>query len=297
LELCLQSQYRAESKPGPRKLLTVLAVLFLAALVWAGFAMRERMRWRASLDALRAEPGLVVVDAGTSFGSYYVTGLRDPLARDPAAVLQSAGVAPAEVRGRWELYQALDPPFVLARARGALQPPSGVDLSFRDGVLAVTGDAPAEWITQARRIAPLLAGVARIDFSASLENQIRGAIQRIDETVLLFVLGSTEMIAGQQDALDQLVANVRDLDRLAEAAGRRFRLEILGHTDGDGTDETNDTLSLERANTVLARLSDPPLTNIGLQLEGVGSRRPAVEGGTETEKQSNRRVTLRVRLL
>ena len=65
-------------------MLALLAVLLLAISVWMFFALRARSRWNGYVNALRAEPGLVVVSTSRTGGKYVVTGLRDPLAPDPA---------------------------------------------------------------------------------------------------------------------------------------------------------------------------------------------------------------------
>ena len=40
------------------------------------------------MEKLRAEPGIVVTDTGKRDGKHFVSGLRDPLARDPATMIQ-----------------------------------------------------------------------------------------------------------------------------------------------------------------------------------------------------------------
>ena len=84
--------------------------------------------------ALRREPGIVVVSAGRQGGRFVVSGLRDPLARDPAALLAPSNLASDDVAGRWELYQALHPTLVIARARQLLAPPAGVSLQLQNTV-------------------------------------------------------------------------------------------------------------------------------------------------------------------
>jgi OOP family OmpA-OmpF porin len=60
------------------------------------------MRWSKALAALRAEPGIVVVDASRGFGGWNISGLRDPLAREPAKILAAVGIAPRSLEGKWE---------------------------------------------------------------------------------------------------------------------------------------------------------------------------------------------------
>jgi len=74
------------------------------------------MRWNRGLDALRAEPGIVVVDASRGWGGWHISGLRDPVAREPRAVLAAAGITPGALDEKWEPYLSLNPELVAARA-------------------------------------------------------------------------------------------------------------------------------------------------------------------------------------
>ena len=60
----------------------------------------------------------MITEAGKRDGKFVVSGLRDPLAADPQAVLREAGVNPAWVVESWIPYQGLDPQSVLKRLDG-----------------------------------------------------------------------------------------------------------------------------------------------------------------------------------
>jgi OOP family OmpA-OmpF porin len=66
---------------------------------------------------LRSEPGIVVVDASRGWSNWNISGLKDPTARQPEAVIAAAGIASPPIVGRWEPYLSLDPTLVAARAR------------------------------------------------------------------------------------------------------------------------------------------------------------------------------------
>jgi OOP family OmpA-OmpF porin len=146
LEACLQQQYRPRDRRGTPSpmLLIVAAILILALGLWAFLGLRARGRWNGYVEALRSEPGIVVVSTAREGGKYLVNGLRDPLARDPGSLTAAHNLRPEDVVGRWQLYQALDPTLSLARARNVLRPPAGVSLTFEDGVLTAAGTAPVD---------------------------------------------------------------------------------------------------------------------------------------------------------
>ncbi len=160
---CLQETF----VPGDERvsILTVVTVAVPLVLLigWAGLSLHQRSRWGQYIETLRSVPGLVVTEYGRRGGSYYVEGLRDPLAPDPEALLLSAGFVPREVSSRWSFYQSLDTGAVLVTAARVLRPPRSVTLQFRDGMLVMEGYAPDAWINRARDIIPYLPGVLRWD--------------------------------------------------------------------------------------------------------------------------------------
>jgi len=143
LEACLVAQFR--ESPGPRsyrRWLIAAAIVLLAAGGWLLLSVRERQRWNAYVERLGAEPGIVVLSTGRHDGRFFVAGLRDPLAADPLALVPSFALRPDRVESRWEPYQALQVPFITSRAMDLLRPPHGVTLSYRDGLLTASGEAP-----------------------------------------------------------------------------------------------------------------------------------------------------------
>jgi OOP family OmpA-OmpF porin len=296
LENCLQQQFRGRENAGviPPRLKVIVALVLLALGVWMFFALRARSRWNGYLDALRREPGLVVVSADRSGGRYVLTGLRDPLARDPAELLPSYGLREGAVDGRWEPYQALHPSFILARARQLLAPPAGVALQFKDGVLVATGSAPIEWVAATAPIARLLPGVTRFDASALVDGAVREVITAIEAAMPTFVKGSTTLTPGGETIVLEQATRLASLEALGRAAQRRFAVEVIGEADADGAPELNVPLSQHRAEHVLSLLQPRPLERVAITATGVGSRTGADPSADESNKQRNRRVSFRV---
>jgi OOP family OmpA-OmpF porin len=94
--------------------------LGLIVLLLAGLWTASWMRWRSAVRAMESEPGFVVIDASRSWRRWNFRGLKDPLARDPRAVLAAAGFTPPTVEARWKPYISLDSAIVVERARQEL---------------------------------------------------------------------------------------------------------------------------------------------------------------------------------
>ncbi len=91
----------------------IAAAVVVIALIAAGLflVVRHQSRWDKLLLRLRSEPGIVLTSAEDSWGSYRLTGLRDPLSADPEALIRASGVNPAKVTAHWEPYVSLHAKF------------------------------------------------------------------------------------------------------------------------------------------------------------------------------------------
>ncbi|MEM9666318.1 MAG: OmpA family protein [Bacteroidota bacterium] len=164
LEGCLQAQY-AELPKRHGTLATLAVLAGLALLVIVALQVRGHLRWQAAVEALHAQPGIVVTETQRR-GQAIIEGLRDPLSVDPAAVLEAHGLAPDEVTLAWQPYQSLEPSLSLARAYYTLQPPPGVSLTLEGTTLRATGTAPASWVDVSQQMARVLPGIRAFDARA-----------------------------------------------------------------------------------------------------------------------------------
>jgi len=126
--------------------------------------------WSNYIARLRAQPGIVVTEAGKRDGKFVISGLRDPLAVDPMAVLREAGIDPVNVVSHWTPYQSLDPQFVLRRLQASLAPPASVTLAIDGDRIVAKGAAPAQWLDRARVAAELLPSGAPVFDLADVRN-------------------------------------------------------------------------------------------------------------------------------
>ena len=294
LESCLVSQRRgARTRPSYRGWVLAAALLLLTVVVWQYFAMRERQRWNAYLERIQAEPGVVLLASGRRDGSYYVTGLRDPLAPDPATLIAAAEIAPGSIDSRWEPYQALHPPFITTRASLLLRPPAGVAMTFAEGVLTATGTAPQRWIDEAERLAPAVAGIRAFRFDGESVEQ-RLATQ-IEGATIHFAKGLSSIQPAAESAIASLIAQLRELDAALASANRRASIDILGYTDSDGPDALNAHLSQARADRVRGVLERVAFQRLEFSARGLGRASP-MPSASESEAERNRRISLRVQL-
>jgi OOP family OmpA-OmpF porin len=297
LEALLQAQYAAKGQKTSPLLLTLAVIILAAFALWAFFSIRDYWRWTGYVNRLRVEPGIVVTTAEKSWGSYFIAGLRDPLARDPAVMLAEARLDPQRVTGRWEPYQALIPPFILARARALLAPPDTVTLKVENGTLVAAGLAPHPWIVETRKLVRAIPGITQFKEDQLLDEDLttpEALKAEIEKRALRFLLATTQLVTGQDDALQQLVADVQKLERLAAASGQPFQVEIVGHTDQTGSEESKVTLSQQRAGQIRRLLVSRGIKSASLKAVGVGDRESLRAELTEQDREFNRSVSFRV---
>lgn len=74
----------------------------------------------------------------------------------------------------------------------------------------------------------------------------------------------------------------------------RVKVEIGGHTDGDGSDTYNQSLSERRSQSVVAYLTDKGVPAGRLVAKGYGEKEPIAPNDTPENKQLNRRTELKI---
>jgi OOP family OmpA-OmpF porin len=206
LEDCLETVLVTDTANKRRAWMRWAIPLALVALIGIGYFVWSSVRWNRAVAAIRAEPGLVVVDADRSFGSWEISGLKDPAARDAGSVLAGLGVTPRSLTGSWEGYISLDPEMVAVRARKALD--SLKILVESERVLFDAGSAELDSRAVAR-LTTAVAQVAQLDQIAATAGQ----------SVRLSLTGRTD--ASGADATNATLAErrVEAVASFLEAAG------------------------------------------------------------------------------
>jgi outer membrane protein OmpA-like peptidoglycan-associated protein len=302
LEACLKGERRKradrtiEGRTGRavRFLRVAAAVLLVAVAAWGVASYRRNQRWNAYLGRLASEPGIVVTTSGRRGGKYFVNGLRDPLAADPVAMLAASRFSARKVASDWSPYQALAPEIIAKRARTVLDAPASVALAVRDGALVATGSASGPWIAEARARARAIAGISRYDDAGLADadsTRLEALRRRIEERVLLFPRGSSELPPAESAKLRDTTADVGEVARLATALDRSVRIEVIGRGDSVGTEETNLALSRRRAERIVEALRAAGGDAVTLAADGVGSARPLKPEVTEEDRDWNRSVS------
>jgi OOP family OmpA-OmpF porin len=287
---------RAARQAGLKRFAWVIpVVLLLAAVTW--WATRGRRQWDAALTRLEAEPGITVIRSEREDGKWQLTGMRDPLATNPALLLASRGVDSTDVVARWEPYISTEPALVLARARRVLAPPGGVTLKLDGDVLAVEGRAPAVWILRAESLAPALAGVGLVDLSRmtpGLPADMEPLASAIERRHVLFAAGSDVL---DEAALATTVTIASQFADLASAARRnRFgiALQVVGRADPTGTERDNLALSRRRASAVRDRLIALGVAATQLTVDATGSSDPLPADSPAEHARLNRSASFAV---
>jgi OOP family OmpA-OmpF porin len=103
---------------------------------------------------------------------------------------------------------------------------------------------------------------------------------------IAFAPGSSSIETTSQSVLDTIA------DILRECPDTNFVIE--GHTDSQGRDEMNLSLSHQRANAVLYGLLSRRILIAGLTAKGFGETQPIADNGTEAGRAANRRIAFRL---
>ena len=119
---------------------------------------------------------------------------------------------------------------------------------------------------------------------AAVKEEARGVVITLSGSVL-FVSGKFALLNTAQTKLDQVAAALK-----AQADDKRIVVE--GHTDSQGSDATNQPLSLARASAVRDYLVSRGVAQEKISAIGLGSSRPLVDNKNAENRANNRRVEI-----
>jgi OmpA-OmpF porin, OOP family len=183
-------------------------------------------------------------------------------------------------------------------ALGALSRLSTGTLVVSDREVKLSGDALYD--AAANQIRNGLAKDFPQGFQLKADISVKPPSAPVDATVCqqlfseLLAKGNIRFESGRAD----IVADSAGLlDRLIETASRcpTTNIEVAGHTDGDGDDASNQTLSEKRAQAVIDYLVKAGLPADRFTAVGYGSTQPVAANDSDEGKAQNRRIEFVVR--
>lgn len=131
---------------------------------------------------------------------------------------------------------------------------------------------------------PMSAGYQEVVKDVALKNIAVGS--KIILKNIFFDVAKSTLKPESTAELDRLLKLLTDVPTL--------KIEIAGHTDSDGSDESNNKLSQARSEVVVKWLTDHQVTIDRLQAKGYGETKPIATNDTKEGKAQNRRTEFEI---
>lgn len=130
-------------------------------------------------------------------------------------------------------------------------------------------------VTYDEKLDPLLGLPTAEECVASINAALAGA-------KIAFEPGEATIAAGASGTLDRIAELLKDCDA--------FPMEVAGHTDSQGREEMNLSLSQDRAEAVITALASRRVLVGNLVAKGYGETAPIADNETEEGREANRRI-------
>ncbi|MDM8566088.1 hypothetical protein QUF74_10595 [Candidatus Halobeggiatoa sp. HSG11] len=146
--------------------------------------------------------------------------------------------------------------FLLAQVQQDLAYINNINLTIRNKILIIDGYVDDKTFQILQQKLPQLQNIAsfNIDKLINAELEIIKLSQQIEKTTIYFSAG-IDFLSGQEQELQQLYNDVKQLFILNDKLNKTINLQIIGNTDGVDTKEHNYQLSQNRALTMINWLS------------------------------------------
>ncbi len=177
---------------------------------------------------------------------------------------------------------------------------NGLTVEEVDGVIIVEGEAAnATDVAAIGAVARSVEGSQRVDNRVTVEGGSLNTPFPATESALtnggadlsnqLNGLGNVTFEAGSSDLTNEGAIVVDNVARLLEQSPG-IRIEVHGHTDSDGDESANQVLSQQRAQAVVAALSQRGIDSSRLTAVGFGEAQPIAPNITAEGRATNRRI-------
>jgi len=261
--------------------------------------LEEIRAFEQYMDMLKREKGVVVTSSGRKGGNFFVSGLLDPLAANPADLLKAFHLNDSRVLFHWEPYQSLDPSLIVERANRLLHPPSTVSINVQDGCLEVRGSAPHHWIIEFRRWmrtipgAPCVLDHDLVDLDMEELREVKASLEKL---TIPFSANSAKPLPDQDETMEKAVLYIQRLLELSHQLRLLILVQIQGHTDQMGSEERNLRLSRLRADRIYDFMVSKGIPSSFLSVQALGSSQALSESAAEDTETKSRRVSFTVSL-
>lgn len=131
---------------------------------------------------------------------------------------------------------------------------------------------------------------------AKLRDQLAGtgvSVTRVGDEIVLNMPGNVTFGSDQSDIRSDFYAVLNSVSIVLKEYDKTI-IEVTGHTDSTGSDEYNQTLSQRRADNVGSYLKGQGVMGQRVLTQGFGESQPLADNATDTGRQQNRRVELRL---
>lgn len=299
LEECLQSQYQAKKKrASPLKWIGGAAGILLLGLgAWGVLSSYERHQVQSFVNQLNQEAGIVVLRTEKQDGKYAISGLRDPLAPEPADLMAKMDLDPEKFVFYWEPYLSFDAEFIESRVKSLLQPPETVTLKVdTNGTVQASGTAPQAWITEAKQLALRLPNITQFNTQqiVPVEASALAGIKAKIEAQTFFFTQNAQLVPQQNDKLKTLAEDIKQLAKTAKTINQNVAVLVEGHTDRSGSELINLYVREIRAKAIISLLSKQGIEKNLLQAVSIEPPESTTPGLVSQISKSNRKVTFKV---
>lgn len=129
----------------------------------------------------------------------------------------------------------------------------------------------------------LASAVASLKEMAQVKEEARGVVITLSGSVL-FATGKYQLLPIAKDKLNDVAKALVDQGYT--------KILVEGHTDSQGSDKTNEELSLKRAEAVRQHLVEQGIESSKISAKGLGESRPVAGNETPEGRANNRRVEI-----
>lgn len=261
LKECLQLKLEAKKQEKNSKIIIIFIILVLLISTFLFFYIKDNLEFNNFKNKLKNQSGIILTDLKVEKGKYFIYGLKDEFAKTPFELANDINISYDKIVDKLETYESLDEKFILIRAKKLLNPPESIKLEIKNKILYASGIADNDWIINTKNTARFLAGIKKYDDTKVFNNAFYKLKDSIENTFITFKIYKYELDSNDVIKLDNFISNLKEFISISEKMGKKFKLEIIGYSSPEGSNEINKKLIIQRENKIKDLLLENNIAN------------------------------------
>jgi len=262
LQMCIKKQEKEKKQKKPVALILITIILLIVAGFMIYKTVEDKINFNNFISELKTEPGFYIDKYNRTLKKHFVSGLKDPLAKNPYNIAKNFGYDTSNITFNFKPFISLDENLILKRIRQKLKLSDSFKMKYLNGTLYINQPVNEDLRDKFLNIATTVPGVTKIVFKERKpvtdtvfvkktvvvkKEEVKKDIFDISKIYFVFKFNEVKLDSAQKIKFAKLISKI---DKVYDFNFNNDSVPVIivrGTTSRKGNVEANRLVAFERA--------------------------------------------------